>query len=107
VVLTPGTVPLAHHHGQPLARRIPRGLAAPLPWVSPVSLSTARASAGQDIPVTLEFDLGAKFTAAGDSLYHHRGDPGTDPTRIVMLGGHFDSLAGAQRHYNGAAARIL
>ena len=47
------------------------------------------------IPVTLEFDLGAKFTPSGDSFNITAEIPGADPNAgFVMLGGHFDSWTG-------------
>jgi hypothetical protein len=45
----------------------------------------------KDIPVTLEFDIGAKFTESSDSFNITAEIPGTDPNAgFVMLGGHFD-----------------
>jgi hypothetical protein len=62
----------------------------------------------KDIPVTLEFDLGAKFTDAGDSFNITAEIPGTDPNAgFVMLGGHFDSWTGGTGATdNGAGSAI-
>jgi hypothetical protein len=62
----------------------------------------------KDIPVTLEFDLGAKFTDAGDSFNITAEIPGTDPNAgFVMLGGHFDSWTGGTGATdNGAGSAV-
>jgi hypothetical protein len=62
----------------------------------------------KDIPVTLEFDLGAKFTDAGGSFNITAEIPGTDPNAgFVMLGGHFDSWTGGTGATdNGAGSAI-
>jgi hypothetical protein len=62
----------------------------------------------KDIPVTLEFDLGAKFTDAGDSFNITAEIPGTDPNAgFVMVGGHFDSWTGGTGATdNGAGSAI-
>jgi hypothetical protein len=62
----------------------------------------------KDIPVTLEFDLGAKFTDAGDSFNITAEIPGSDPNAgFVMLGGHFDSWTGGTGATdNGAGSAI-
>jgi hypothetical protein len=62
----------------------------------------------KDIPVTLEFDLGAKFTDAGDSFNITAEIPGSDPNAgFVMLGGHFDSWTGGTGATdNGAGSAV-
>jgi len=62
----------------------------------------------KDIPVTLEFDLGAKFTDPADSFNLTGEIPGTDPNAgIVMLGGHFDSWTGGTGATdNGAGSAV-
>jgi hypothetical protein len=62
----------------------------------------------KNIPVTLEFDIGAKFTESGDSFNITAEIPGTDPNAgIVMLGGHFDSWTGGTGATdNGAGSAI-
>ena len=62
----------------------------------------------KDIPVTLEFDLGAKFTDAADSFNLVGDIPGTDPNAgFVMLGGHFDSWTGGTGATdNGAGSAV-
>jgi len=62
----------------------------------------------KDIPVTLEFDLGAKFTDAGDSFNLVGEIPGTDPNAgFVMLGGHFDSWTGGTGATDNAAGAAV
>jgi Zn-dependent M28 family amino/carboxypeptidase len=58
--------------------------------------------------VTLEFDLGAKFTESGDSFNITAEIPGADPNAgFVMLGGHFDSWTGGTGATdNGAGSAI-
>jgi Zn-dependent M28 family amino/carboxypeptidase len=60
----------------------------------------------KDIPVTLEFDIGAKFTESGFNITAEI--PGTDPNAgFVMLGGHFDSwTSGTGATDNGAGSAI-
>jgi hypothetical protein len=62
----------------------------------------------KNIPVTLEFDLGAKFTESGDSFNITAEIPGTDPNAgFVMLGGHFDSWTGGTGATdNGAGSAV-
>jgi hypothetical protein len=62
----------------------------------------------KELPVTLEFDLGAKFTDAGDSFNLTAEIPGTDPNAgFVMLGGHFDSWTGGTGATdNGAGSAV-
>ena len=62
----------------------------------------------KQIPVTLEFDLGAKFSDAGDSFNITAEIPGTDPNAgFVMLGGHFDSWTGGTGATdNGAGSAV-
>jgi hypothetical protein len=62
----------------------------------------------KDMPVTLEFDLGAKFTEPPDSFNLTAEIPGTDPNAgIVMLGGHSDSWSGGTGATdNGAGSAI-
>ena len=64
----------------------------------------------KDVPVTLEFDLGAKFTEPADSFNITAEIPGSDPNAgFVMLGGHFDSWTGgtgATDNAAGAAAAL-
>jgi hypothetical protein len=62
----------------------------------------------KDIPVTLEFDLGAKFTEPGDSFNLVAEIPGTDPNAgFVMLGGHFDSWTGGTGATDNAAGAAV
>ncbi len=62
----------------------------------------------KDMPVTLEFDLGAKFTEPADSFNITAEIPGSDPNAgVVMLGGHFDSWTGGTGATdNGAGSAI-
>ena len=56
------------------------------------------------IPVTLAFDIGAKFTEPADSFNITAEIPGTDPgAGVVMLGGHFDSWTGGTGATDNAA----
>jgi acetylornithine deacetylase/succinyl-diaminopimelate desuccinylase-like protein len=58
--------------------------------------------------VTLEFDLGAKFTDPGDSFNLVAEIPGTDPNAgFVMLGGHFDSWTGGTGATDNAAGAAV
>ena len=62
----------------------------------------------KNIPVTLEFDLGAKFTDPGDSFNLVAEIPGTDPNAgFVMLGGHFDSWTGGTGATDNAAGSAV
>src|SRR5438552_9338277 len=62
----------------------------------------------KDLPVTLEFDLGAKFTDAGDSFNLTAEIPGSDPNAgVVMLGGHFDSWTGGTGATDNAAGSAI
>jgi hypothetical protein len=62
----------------------------------------------KNLPVTLEFDLGAKFTDAGDSFNLVAEIPGTDPNAgFVMLGGHFDSWTGGTGATDNAAGAAV
>jgi carboxypeptidase Q len=62
----------------------------------------------KDIPVTLEFDLGAKFTEPADSFNLVGEIPGTDPNAgFVMLGGHFDSWTGGTGATDNAAGAAV
>lgn len=60
------------------------------------------------IPVTLEFDIGAKFTPPADSFNITAEIPGTKPdSGFVMLGGHFDSWTGGTGATdNGAGSAV-
>ena len=60
------------------------------------------------IPVTLEFDIGAKFTPSADSFNITAEIPGTDPNAgLVMVGGHFDSWTGGTGATdNGAGSAV-
>jgi hypothetical protein len=60
------------------------------------------------IPVTLSFDIGAKFTQPTDSFNITAEIPGTDPNAgIVMLGGHFDSWTGGTGATDNAAGSAV
>ena len=62
----------------------------------------------KEIPVTLEFDLGAKFTEPADSFNLVGEIPGTDPNAgFVMLGGHFDSWTGGTGATDNAAGAAV
>jgi hypothetical protein len=60
------------------------------------------------IPVTLEFDIAAKFTPPGDSFNVIAEIPGTDPNAgVVMLGAHFDSWTGGTGATDNAAGSAV
>ena len=60
------------------------------------------------MPVTLEFDIGAKFTEPTDSFNLVAEIPGTDPNAgFVMLGGHFDSWSGGTGATDNAAGSAV
>lgn len=60
------------------------------------------------IPVTLSFDIGAKFTEPADSFNITAEIPGTDPgSGEVMLGGHFDSWTGGTGATDNAAGSAV
>jgi len=62
----------------------------------------------KNIPVTLAFDIQAKFTAPGDSFNITAEIPGTDPNAgLVMLGGHFDSWTGGTGATDNAAGAAV
>jgi hypothetical protein len=62
----------------------------------------------KNMPVTLEFDLGAKFTDPGDSFNLVAEIPGTNPDAgFVMLGGHFDSWTGGTGATDNAAGAAV
>ncbi|HEY1494038.1 MAG TPA: M20/M25/M40 family metallo-hydrolase [Candidatus Solibacter sp.] len=62
----------------------------------------------KNIPVTVEFDLGAKFTDPCDSFNLVAEIPGTDPNAgFVMLGGHFDSWTGGTGATDNAAGAAV
>jgi len=62
----------------------------------------------KDMPVTLEFDLGAKFSEPADSFNITAEIPGTDPNAgLVMLGGHFDSWSGGTGATDNAAGSAV
>jgi len=60
------------------------------------------------IPVTLDFDIQAKFTDPADSFNVTAEIPGSDPNAgIVMLGAHFDSWSGGTGATdNGAGSAV-
>ena len=60
------------------------------------------------IPVTLAFDIAAKFTEPADSFNITAEIPGSDPNAgFVMLGGHFDSWTGGTGATdNGAGSAV-
>jgi len=62
----------------------------------------------RSIPVTLAFDIQAKFTEPADSFNITAEIPGTNPgAGLVMLGGHFDSWTGGTGATdNGAGAAV-
>jgi len=61
-----------------------------------------------NIPVTLEFDIQAKFTPPADSFNIVADLPGTDPNSgMVMLGGHFDSWTGGTGATDNAAGSAV
>ncbi len=60
------------------------------------------------IPVTLSFDIGARFTEPADSFNITAEIPGTDPgAGEVMLGGHFDSWTGGTGATDNAAGSAV
>ncbi len=60
------------------------------------------------IPVTLAFDIGAKFTEPADSFNITAEIPGTDPgAGEVMLGGHLDSWTGGTGATDNAAGAAV
>ncbi len=60
------------------------------------------------IPVTLEFDIAAKFTPSADSFNVIAEIPGTDPNAgVVMLGAHFDSWTGGTGATDNAAGSAV
>lgn len=62
----------------------------------------------KNIPVTLEFDIAAKFTEPTDSFNVVAEIPGTNPNAgIVMLGGHFDSWTGGTGATDNAAGSAV
>ena len=62
----------------------------------------------QGIPVTLAFDIAAKFTEPEDSFNITAELPGTNPdSGLVMVGGHFDSWTGGTGATdNGAGSAV-
>ena len=62
----------------------------------------------KNIPVTLAFDIAAKFTDPGDSFNITAELPGADPNAgFVMLGGHFDSWTGGTGATDNAAGSAV
>ena len=62
----------------------------------------------KNIPVTLAFDIQAKFTEPSDSFNIVAEIPGTDPNAgFVMLGGHFDSWTGGTGATDNAAGSAV
>ena len=62
----------------------------------------------KNIPVTLAFDIQAKFTEPADSFNIVAEIPGTDPNAgMVMLGGHFDSWTGGTGATDNAAGSAV
>jgi hypothetical protein len=62
----------------------------------------------KNIPVTLAFDIQAKFTEPADSFNIVAEIPGTDPSAgTVMLGGHFDSWTGGTGATDNAAGAAV
>ncbi len=62
----------------------------------------------KDIPVTLEFDIQAKFTEPADSFNITSEIPGSKPdSGFVMLGGHFDSWTGGTGATDNAAGSAV
>ncbi len=60
------------------------------------------------IPVTLEFDIQAKFTDSADSFNVVGDIPGTgSANEVVMLGGHFDSWTGGTGATDNAAGAAV
>jgi carboxypeptidase Q len=62
----------------------------------------------KNIPVTLAFDITAKFTEPGDSFNVVAELPGSDPNAgFVMLGGHLDSWTGGTGATDNAAGSAI
>jgi carboxypeptidase Q len=62
----------------------------------------------KNLPVTLEFDIGAKFTDPADSFNLVAEIPGSNPNAgFVMLGGHFDSWTGGTGATDNAAGAAV
>ncbi len=62
----------------------------------------------KNIPVTLEFDIQAKFTEPENSFNITAELPGTNPdSGLVMLGGHFDSWTGGTGATDNAAGSAV
>ncbi len=62
----------------------------------------------KNLPVTLEFDIGAKFTEPADSFNLVAEIPGSNPNAgFVMLGGHFDSWTGGTGATDNAAGAAV
>ena len=62
----------------------------------------------KNVPVTLEFDIAAKFTPAADSFNVTAELPGTNPNAgLVMVGGHFDSWTGGTGATDNAAGSAV
>jgi hypothetical protein len=62
----------------------------------------------KDVPVTLEFDIAAKFTEPTDSFNITAEIPGAKPdSGFVMLGGHFDSWTGGTGATDNAAGSAV
>jgi carboxypeptidase Q len=62
----------------------------------------------KNIPVTLAFDIAAKFSDPGDSFNVVAELPGTDPNAgFVMLGGHLDSWTGGTGATDNAAGSAV
>jgi carboxypeptidase Q len=60
------------------------------------------------IPVTLDFDIQAKFSEPADSFNITAEIPGTNPNAgFVMLGGHFDSWSGGTGATDNAAGSAI
>ncbi|MCU1258306.1 MAG: peptidase, partial [Bryobacterales bacterium] len=60
------------------------------------------------VPVTLEFDIQAKFTEPADSFNITGEIPGADANgEVVMLGGHFDSWTGGTGATDNAAGSAV
>jgi carboxypeptidase Q len=58
----------------------------------------------RSVPVTLAFDIQARFTEPGDTFNVVAEIPGTNPNAgVVMLGGHFDSWTGGTGATDNAA----
>ncbi len=62
----------------------------------------------KNVPVTLEFDIAAKFTPATDSFNITAELPGVNPNSgMVMVGGHFDSWTGGTGATDNAAGSAV